>query len=175
MSFNFRQLLDTDRNTDELKTDFLRLENRTLKFANSFVPLDNLSLIEVIDLSTERPIPTYFYILGFIGVIALLANYVIPGILMLGVLGFLFYQFWQKRVDERFGLSLITNSGRARVLLGRDQRFLKEVAEQLSKAIGDPKITTFVANFNNQKVDIGTMSGGVVTTNVDGEIKQDNN
>ncbi|MCB9457630.1 MAG: hypothetical protein H6671_16715 [Anaerolineaceae bacterium] len=72
-------------------------------------------------------------------------------------------------------MSLITNSGRARVLLGRDQRFLKEVAEQLSKAIGDPKITTFVANFNNQKVDIGTMSGGVVTTNVDGEIKQDNN
>ena len=128
----FRQLLDTDKNTDELKTDKLTLQGRTLKFAQSYVSLDNISLIEVIDLSTQRPIPTYFYLLGLVGVVLLLNNgTTILGIIVLAALAFLAYQFWQKRVEERYGLNLITNSGRARVLLAKDQGFLMDLAATL--------------------------------------------
>ncbi len=171
----FRQLLDTDKNTDELKTDKLTLQGRTLKFAQSYVSLDNISLIEVIDLSTQRPIPTYFYVLGLIGLALFINNNTtIIGVVVLAALAFLVYQFWQKRVEERYGLNLITNSGRARILLAKDQGFLMDLAATLSDAISNPKITALVANFNSQKIDIGSMSGGVIATNVDGNVTQSN-
>lgn len=170
-----KRLLDTDKNTDELKTDKLLLQGRMLKFAQSYVSLDNLSLIEVVDLSTERPIPTYFYILGLVGVgLFINNNTTIIGVVVLGVLAFLVYQFWQKRVDERYGLNLITNSGRARILLAKDQGFLMDLAAKLSEAISNPQISALVANFNNQKIDIGSMSGGVIASKVDGNITQEN-
>ena len=39
----FRQILDTDKNTEELRTDFLTLNGRVLKFADTQILLGNFS------------------------------------------------------------------------------------------------------------------------------------
>lgn len=162
---------DDDR---EIKTPFLKVRDRTLVFADTIFPIANLSVIEVIDLSTMKSIPRYIWVIGGVGALMLLARdiWVLIGIALIGLAGYLYYQFTQTRITERYGLRLVTNSGISSVIVSGDRTFLQKVALTLYNIVNGDAIKAVTFNFDQRQiVDVETLANSsFVMGNVSGDL-----
>jgi hypothetical protein len=160
---------------NRIKTDQLKVRGNTLIFQNSIYQISNISSISVLNLSTEKAMPGYIVIVLIVGIILLFAPEVLKlvGIAAIAIAGYLIYQHYQNKVDEKYGLSMTLNSGEFSVFLGRDESFLKQVAITLHNIMNEKNIEDSI-NFNfdqRQIVDINNATGStIVTGSVSGDV-----
>lgn len=161
---------DNIRRTPELK-----LRGRTLIFGNTIYQLCNVASLEVVDLTTTKNFPMYILLLALVGLF-LLGNRgtTIVGVAVLGLSGYLAYNWYNTRTNERFGLSIITNAGSlgAVTLVSKDLDFLKQIAITINNLMNsDDEAKAISFNFDQRKIDIETMTNSsLVAGNVHGDL-----
>jgi Family of unknown function (DUF6232) len=165
-------------NSNEIKTSFLKVRGRTLIFRNSIYQISNIASLDLVDLSTTKPIPRYFIWLLLIGLIFLFipGNIKILGIAVLGVLGWLFYQYEQNKSRTRYGVSIRLNSGTRTIVVSDDIEFLTRVMLVLNNIMNSDEVSAVNFNFDQRQIEdksisIGQMLGSnVVTGSVVGDV-----
>ncbi|MDK3155458.1 DUF6232 family protein [Kamptonema cortianum] len=163
----------------EIKTSVLKLRGKTLIFENSIYQIPNISSLELVDLSSVKPMPKYFLWLLLVGVVLLFlphSGMKILGLVILGVLTWLFDQYQQAKNTTRYGLSIQLNSGENPVLVSPDVEFLKRIMLVFYNIMNSDELKAFNFNFDQRQIDnksihVGTMNGsnlisGTVTGNV---------
>lgn len=161
-------------NVREIKTSLLKVRGKTLVFGNSIYQIPNLSGIEVINLSTTRSLPKYFWVIPIIGLGLLLIGYlwsIATGVLLLGASGYWFYVYLQNRLNKSYGLRIILNAGTAPVIVANDEEFLKRVAFALYNIMNNDEFRDMTFNIDRRKIDVKGVSGStVVVGSVSGDI-----
>lgn len=164
---------------NEIKTPIIKVRGRTLIFANSIYQIRNISSLEIIDLSTVKPMPRYFLVLLVVGLVLLLypdGGSRVLGVVTLGVLGWLFYSFQENKQRTRYGLSMRLNAGIRDVIVGDDIEFLKQVMLVLYNIMNSDELKAINMSFDQRNIEdksinIDKMLGSnVVTGNVHGDI-----
>jgi len=163
---------------NEVKTSFLKVRGKTLIFHNSIYQIANISSLDLVDLSTTKPIPRYFMWLLLIGLILLFipGNIKILGIATLGVLCLLFYKYEQNKSKTRYGMSIRLNSGTRTIIVSDDIKFLTEVMLTLNNIMNSGEVSDIIFNFDQRQIEdksirIGQMLGSnVVTGSVVGDV-----
>lgn len=168
----------------EIKTDLLKIRGKTLIFANSIYQIPNISALEVINLSTTKPIPTYLWFIAIVGAALLWlgpSNTLrFVGILALALCGYLFYQYKKNKLRKLYGLKIVLNAGLAAstAIISKDQGFLMRVALTLYNIMNSDagKTTTInkfdiavdqrkiidLNNVSNSSIALGDVSGSIV-------------
>ncbi len=157
------------------RTTELKLRGRTLIFGNTIYQLRNIASLEVVDLTTIKRFPMYIVLLGLVGLFLFSnRNTTLVGIGLLALSGYLAYNWYNTRTNERFGLSIITNAGSlgSVTLVSKDLDFLKQIAitiNNLMNSEDEAKAISF--NFDQRKIDIETMTNSsLVAGNVHGDL-----
>lgn len=159
----------------EIKTDLLKVRDRTLVFNNSIYQIANISAVHVLDLSTTKPIPRYFLLILIAGLGLLAAeDLAFIGVLVLGLLAFLFYRYWKDKLDAAYGLMIVVNAGieASPILVSTSSKFLKEIALTLLNIINSDEGGSVTFNFDHRRIiDVDNMSGSTfVGGSVSGDI-----
>lgn len=164
---------------NEIRTSILKIRGKTLIFGNSIYQIPNISSLEVVDLSTVKPIPKYFLWLLIIGLVLLFipnAGLRILGVVILGVLGWLFYRFQQNKNRSRYGLSIRLNAGTQTIIVGDNLDFLKEVMLVLYNIMNTDELRAVNFSFDqrcieDKSITIQKMMGSsLITGNVQGDV-----
>jgi len=163
----------------EIKTDVLKVRGRTLIFENSIYYISNISALEVVNLSTVRIMPRYYWGMLAAGLLSLVFSYsfeqgcfFVVGLFLCGIAGYLIYNFLQNALVEAYGLNIILNSGTSTCLIGKDREFLVKIALTLHNIMNDEKLSAFNFNLDQRQItEIKGVSGStVVTGSVSGNI-----
>lgn len=164
---------------NEIQTSIIKVRGKTLIFANSIYQIPNISSLELVDLSTVKPMPKYFLWLLIAGLILLFvpnAGLTVLGVVILCVLGWRFYSFQQNKQRTRYGLSIRLNAGIRDVIVGDDIEFLKRVILVLYNIMNSDEFKAINMNFDQRNIEdksinIDQMIGSnVVTGNVNGDV-----
>lgn len=101
----------------------------------------------------------------------------ILGIVILGTLCWLFYNFQQNKTRTRYGLAMRLNAGITDVIVSGDIEFLKRVILVLYNIMNDDEIKAINVNFDQRKIEYKSISAdqmlvasNVVTGNVSGDV-----
>jgi len=172
-------LPDETSKTNEIKTPLIKVRGKTLIFGNVVYQIHNISSIGLVDLTTTKPIPRFYWALLFLGVVFL---FVIPniqakilGLLILAFVAWLFYQHNLNKTTEKYGMSIYTNSGYKTILTSKSENFIKEVILSLYGVMNSDEFKAINYHFDTQVVDnsikIGTNTGSpIVTGHVGGDV-----
>lgn len=149
-------------NVNEVKTSLLKVRGRTLIFVNSIYQIANISSLDLIDLSTTKPLPRYVLFLFIIGLIFLFipGNIKILGIAAIGVSCWLFYQYQQNKLRTRYGVSISLNSGTKTVIVSDDIEFLTRVMLVLNNIMNSDEISAVNFNFDQRQIEDKSISVG---------------
>jgi Family of unknown function (DUF6232) len=163
--------------SNEIKTSFLKVRGKTLILRNSIYQIANISSIDLVDLSTTKPMPRYFIWLFLIGIALLFFpdNFKILGVIVLCVLGWFFYQYQVNKSRTRYGVSIGLNSGKKTVIVSDDIEFLTRVVLVLNNIMNSDELSAVNINFDQRQIDesviIGEMHGSnLVTGTVVGDV-----
>ncbi|SRR5579883_274035 len=150
------QLLGETSKIKEIETSILKVRGQTLIFDNSIFQISNISTIEVVDLSTVKPVPQYFLwmFLASAGLLFSPVNYRVIGILMLIVLSWLFYRYQRHKTVKKYGLGICMNSGALTVFYINDLDFLKQVVFVLHNIINTDELKAINFNIDEQKIEL---------------------
>lgn len=171
---------DTEQKT--LKTAVLKVRGKTLIFANTIYQISNLSVVDVINLSTVKSVPGYIWLIAILGIGGLLLSIsrfdiigIIVGIALLGVAGYLYTQHERNKLTERYGLRLVTNSGVSTIIVSNDLQFLQRVALTLYNIINSEEVKTEINfSFDQRKIDqsqtVDSAENVVMIGNVSGDV-----
>lgn len=161
----FSQVPSGEKDRKEIEIDVLKVRGKTLVFGNSVYYIPNISKVEVYDLSTTKPIPWYFWLLLFVGFLLLfILREAFWGIVVLAIAGVVFYIYWRKKREERYGLEITLNAGSSTVMISSYLDFLKQVALVLYNIMNEEEDKSINFNFDQRKiVDIGgNVSGSTI-------------
>jgi Family of unknown function (DUF6232) len=173
------QFLPSEQDSsNEIKTSFLKVRGKTLIFRNSIYQIANISSLDLVDLSTTKPIPRYFIWLLLIGLFLLFMpdNIKILGVVTLGVLGWLFYQYQQNKSRTRYGVGIRLNSGTRTVIVSDDIEFLTRVMLALNNIMNSDEVSAVNFNFDQRKIEDNSISidqmlgSNVITRSVVGDV-----
>jgi hypothetical protein len=95
---------------------------------------------------------------------------------MLGLLGWLFYQYWRNKGRTRYGVSIGLNSGTKNTIVSNDVEFLTRVMLVLNNIMNSDEASAVNFNFDQRQIEdksisIGQMLGSnVVTGSVAGDV-----
>lgn len=182
MSRNLSQILPDNDDRDFLKTPLLKIRGKTMFFGNVIYQINNISSIGFVDLTTTTKIkmPSINYLLLFAGVLCLFIPQEFVGVLgiilaiILIILSiYLMIKHQGEKVNERYGMTIYSNSGTKKVLTSRDKDFIFRVMLTLSNVMNSeqPKalnINFETLNMSDQSVKIGTSTNSPVVTGVVG-------
>jgi Family of unknown function (DUF6232) len=165
-------------NFNEIQTPILKVRGKTLIFGNSIYQIANIASLDLVDLSTTKPIPRYFLWLLLIGLALLFipGNIKILGIAVLGVLGWLFYQYQQTKSRTRYGVRIGLNSGRGIIIGYNEMDFLVKMMLVLNNIMNSEEDRAVTFNFDQRQIDdksitVGYMHGSnMVTGSVVGDV-----
>lgn len=124
------------------KEEVLKLRGRTLIFGNTIYPISNISAVEVVDLSTERRLPTSIVVFGAVGLLLLTLGrrMTIAGLALMGIAIYSYNDWNSAKTSAGYGLSIVTNARAlgSVVLVSNDAAFLRQVALAIGKAFNHP-------------------------------------
>lgn len=163
----------------EIQTPILKVRGKTLIFANSIYQISSISALDLLDLSTEKPMPNYFSYMLVIGLILIFLpdNFKILGVVTLSVLGYLCYQWYSNKRRTRYGLRIRMNGGFGTIIVYSEMAFLVKIMLILNNIMNTDEIQSI--NFNldqrqiveDKSVNVGSMTGSsVITGNVHGDV-----
>lgn len=170
----------TEKDIRQIETDLLKIQGRTLVFRNTVYQIRNIAAFEVIDLSTEKPLPVSVAVTGGLAVLMTLfgisegsGGALTLGILLLIGFAVLLSNHQNNKNLAAFGLRIVSNAGylASTVLVSDDHDFLQRVALTLYNIINDESIQSVTISFDQrQTIEMNNVSG---TTVVTGEVKGD--
>jgi hypothetical protein len=176
------QFLPDDPNkTTEVKTPLIKVRGKTLIFGNVVYQIPNIASIGLVDLTSTKPIPRFYWALLFLGIVFL---FVIPnteakiiGFLILALVAWLFYQHHLNKTTERYGMTIYTNSGYRTVLTSRSEDFIKQVILALYRVMNSDEFKAINFNFEtldmsiDNSIEIGeNINSTVVSGHVGGDV-----
>lgn len=161
-------LPDEPDKTTEVKTPLIKVRGKTLLFGNVVYQIHNISSIGLVDLTTTKPIPRFYWALLFLGIVFL---FVVPdqqakilGFLILCLVAWLFYQHHLNKTTERYGMTIYTNSGSRTILTSRSEDFIKRVILTLYNVMNSDEFKAI--NFNFDTLDMSTDNSVQIGTNI---------
>lgn len=161
----------------KVKTSLIKVRGKTLIYGDSVYQIHNITSLSFVDLTTEKKIPRYFFILLFIGIVLLLVPDTtarILGLLILAVDIWLFVQHQRNRISERYGMLMAVNSGEQRILVSSDKKWILEVIVELYKVMNTEELKSLNLNFDNHSIDRSINVENSVGSNfVSGEVGGD--
>ena len=169
-------MTDTNNSRKDIKTSLLKIRRKTMVFGNTIYQISNISQISVIDLSTTKSIPWYFW--GFlvpiltmilIGFISSSIEIIIAGLFPLVIPGYILFSYIKNRYDEKYGLLITLNAGSMTALVSNDEEFIKKVAVIINDVINNEEERSITFNFDNRRVE-GVSDSAVVLGDVSGDI-----
>jgi hypothetical protein len=174
-------LPDETSKTNEIKTPLIKVRGKTLIFGNVVYQIHNISSIGLVDLTTTKPIPRFYWALLFLGVVFIFAipniQAKILGLLILAFVAWLFYQHNLNKTTERYGMTIYTNSGYKTILTSRSENFIKQVILSLYGVMNSDEFKALNFNFDtldmsvDNSIGIGTNIGSpIVTGHVGGDV-----
>jgi hypothetical protein len=174
-------LTDNTTDTTEVKPSVLKVRGKTLIFGNVVYQIHNISSLGLVDLSTTKPIPRFFWALVLIGLVFLFVPNIqakILGVLILAFVAWLFYQHHQNRTTERYGMTIYTNAGTKTIFVNKSEEYIKKVILTLYTVMNSDELKAINFNFetlsidqSNRAIQIGTNIGSsVVSGHVGGDV-----
>lgn len=145
---------DATPDSNEIRTPIIKLRGKTLIFANTIYQISNISILELLDLSTEKPIPAYFgwLLLIGIGLLFVPGNIKIMGVVTLLVLVYFFFRWQQTKLNTRYGLSIRTNGGFRTIILSGDKEFLTRIILVLNNVMNSDQLTALTFNLDQSQI-----------------------
>lgn len=167
----------SDGNDESISTTFLKIRGKTLIYGNVIYQISNITTVGLVNLSTTKKLPQYFlwWILIGIGCLFFLPGvYKVMGIVILGVIWFLYNQFNQNRINEKYGMTIHTNHGHKVTLRSKNKDFVKKVIYALYNVMNSEELKAINFNFETldyQAVNIEKNIGSpVIRGNITGDI-----
>ena len=163
------QLLPQGGNVQDnksIKTSLLKIIDNTLVFGNTVYQVRNISSITLDDLSktyaVNMNVPVWYRFLVLLGVVLVVLGFVLSvvyffiGFFVLAYVGWLFWKYNQLekiRIDEKYGLKVVMNSGESMVLTSKSKDFVLSIILNLYRVLNseDPKALTF--NFETLQIE----------------------
>jgi len=149
-------LTEDNNNTTEIRTKFLKIIAKTLIVRNVVYQIHNIASIGLVDLTTTKAIPKYFWVLLVIGIGSLLSGnlqIVIFGIVILVVVAWLFYHHNKTKTRERYGLTIYTNAGTKNIIPSSSKEFIKKIIFTLYKVMNTEEAKAITFNLENCSID----------------------
>jgi hypothetical protein len=163
----------------EIQTPVLKIRGKILIHGNVIYQIHNISSIGLVDLTTKRVMPTFYWILLIFSALCLFAPDTTTksvGFCLLCLVVWLFFKHNSNKTTERYGITIHTNSGDNTILFSRSKDFVKSVILTLYKAMNSNELSSININLDtldmsDNSVQIGTNIGGhVVTGSVSGDV-----
>jgi hypothetical protein len=174
-------LADESEDSKEVKPSIIKVRGKTLIFGNVVYQIHNISSIGLVDLTTTKPIPKYFWGLLVAGILLFLTPMIQPrilGVICLAVVAWLFYNHFLSKTKERYGLTIYTSAGTKTIFVSRSEDFIKKVILSLYSVMNDSEPKAINFNFENLSIDrsetsvqIGTNIASPINTGyVEGDV-----
>jgi hypothetical protein len=171
LPYPFNTATQSTTNSEKvIKTDLLKVEGKTMVFGNTIYQIPNISQVSVIDLTTTKAIPWYFWVLLVIGFGFLITEYFLFAILSFGIAGMIFYFYTKNLRNEKYGLQIVLNAGLVTVLVSDYMDFLVTVAITLVNIMNEVEERSITFNFDQRKIVENTSGSTVVMGNVKGSV-----
>ncbi|NEO34746.1 MAG: hypothetical protein F6K36_31055, partial [Symploca sp. SIO3C6] len=161
------------QSSQEINTPVLKVRGKTIIFANSIYQISNIASLDLLDLSTEKPMPGYFLSMLIAGTILLFipGNIKILGIVTLAVLGYLYYQWRENKRKTQYGLQLRMSSGFNTIITYSEMDFLVEIMVTLNGIMNTDEAKALTFNLDQRKIQVDQMTGSnIVTGSVQGDV-----
>lgn len=173
-TFSMKQLV-SDARSKELDIDTLKVRGKTLIFGNSIFYIPNISRIDVHDLSIEKSLPWYFWLLLITSfLLYFVFEQALLSVVSMALMGLILYNYLKDRqFHNRYGLGITLNSGSSTTMISPYLDFVKEVALVLYNIMNSEEDKSINFHFDERKiVEIGgDVSGStVVSGHVAGDI-----
>lgn len=149
-------LADETEDSKEVKPSIIKVRGKTLVFGNVVYQIHNISSIGLVDLTTTRPIPKYFWGLLVAGILLVLTPIIQPrilGFICLIFVAWLFYNHFLSNTTERYGLTIYTNAGTKTIFVSRSEDFIKKVILSLYDVMNDDEPKAINFNFETLSID----------------------
>ena len=178
MNKNISQILPDNDTEDLLKTPLVKIRGKTMFFGNVIYQINNISSIGFVDLTTTTRIKMPFinYILLFLGVACIFIAQeimgmlgIILGFILIGFSIYLMFKHQSEKVNERYGMTIYSNSGTRTILTSRNKNFIFDVMLTLSNVMNSEELKAININFetlnmSDQSVTIGKNTGSPIVT-----------
>ena len=180
---NLNQIITDNNEEDVFKSPILRIRGKCLFFGNVIYQIQNISSIGFVNLTTERKMPSFYWVLIGIGAITFLGSLSnsLTGVLIglaLVVLGiYLIYQHNKNKINERYGMTIYANSGNKKILTSRSEEFILKAILTLSNVMNTEEPTALSMYFReceilpDKSINIDKNHGSpIVNGNVEGDL-----
>ncbi|MEO0973415.1 MAG: DUF6232 family protein [Pseudomonadota bacterium] len=148
---------------ERVQTEFMQATKNSLRFEETVCQISNISEVRAIDLSTEKRLPRYLYLLPVFGALLLLAQELIAislGLACIGGFALLFFYHQRTKVNQKYGVFIGLNSGRNWVLTSRQYEFATSVVSRV-EALMNESVGSFEVNFNSMSIHEGDHFEGI--------------
>ena len=158
---------------DVIRTSTLKARGNTLIFYNTIYQISSISEIRTINLSTEKSMPQFYWLILLVGIVlAALAEpiTILLGIGFLVLFGFLVFRHNKNKINEKYGLYISLNSGRSTVIASKNMGFVKKVAITLHNIMNKEAVSVNFDFSSNTINEVKASEGSVIVT---GEVSGD--
>jgi hypothetical protein len=167
------------------KTEQIKIRNKTFVFEDDVYLLRNITSFSFLDLTQEKPIPKFYWVLALVSIVFLIGGFsgsggsFVFGIAAAAVTGYLFFQHNQNKTKLNYGLLINTTDGRQQLFYSSDKIFIRKVIILLYRVIeNDSEDSNITVNFQKMEIEdnstnigtniaspiiSGTVSGNVVS------------
>lgn len=153
---NLSQFIPDNSEQDYFKSPILRIRGKCLYFGNVIYQIHNISSIGFVNLTTERKMPKFYWGLVGLGGVIFLGSIsgksgggILIGLILLGLGIYLIYQHNVNKINERYGMTIYTNSGNKSILTSKEESFILRAILTLSNVMNTEEPTALTMNFAN--------------------------
>jgi hypothetical protein len=167
----FSKMSAAEQGKKEIEVELLKIREQTLVFDNAIYYIPNIAKIEIVDLSTTKPVPSLFWILLAVSaIIFIFTEYVFWGVVSLVSAGAVFFFYWQSKSDNRYGIEISLNSNSSTILISTDLEFLKKIMLVLYNIMNGKESKPVTFNFKTIEIKGGVKGSTIISGDVDGNI-----
>lgn len=162
-----------DKEPVKVKTSLVKVRGKTLIYGDSVYQIHNITSLSFVDLTTEKKIPRYYFILLFIAIVLLMIQDTtarILGLLMLAVDIWLFIQHQRNKIFERYGMRMRLNSGEQIILVSSSAEWIIEVIVSLYEVMNTEELKSFNLNFDRSIKVEKSIGSSFVSGSVGGDV-----
>ena len=155
---NLSQNIPNNEEQDLFRSPILKIRGKCLFFGNVIYQIHNISSIEFVNLTTERKIPLIhwglisFGIVIFLGSISSSSIGLLIGLIFLSIGGYLIYKHNRNKIDDKYGMTIYTNSGKKSILTSKKKDFIFRAILTLSNVMNTDESTALTMNFSNYEI-----------------------
>lgn len=178
MNKNLSQILPDGDREDLLKTPFVKIRGKTMFFGNVIYQISNISSIGFVDLTTttriKMPLINYIMLVAGVAIPLILSEISIGlglfvGIILMGIAIYRMIKHQAEKVNERYGMTIYSNSGTKKILTSSKKDFVFRVILTLANVMNseEPKsvnINFETLNMEDKSVNIGSNTASPIVT-----------